>query len=81
MILRSRLLIISFMACLFTSCTPGPANTNTAIVQPTPAPSASLSPSPSPAEPKTASVQVTLPLLDALLTDEKFVSQIGRAHV
>lgn len=72
MILLRRLLILSFMACLFTSCTTAPTNTNTATVQPTPSPSAS----PSPVESKTASVQVTLPLLDALLTDEKFVSRL-----
>jgi hypothetical protein len=74
MILRSRLLIISCMACLLASCTTTPTNTNTATVQPTASPSAS--PSPSPVESKTASVQITLPLLDALLTDEKFVSRL-----
>lgn len=74
MIVRSRLLIISFMVCLFASCTPGPTNTNSATVQPTASPSAS--PSPSPVESKAASVQITLPLLDALLTDEKFVSRL-----
>ena len=74
MILLRQLLILSFMACLFASCTVPPNNSNTAAVQPTPSPSAS--PSPSPAETKTASVQVTLPLLDALLTDEKFVNRL-----
>jgi len=74
MTLLSRLLILGVLACLFASCTTTPTNTNTASVQPTPAPSAS--PSPSPVESKTASVQITLPLLDALLTDEKFVSRL-----
>src|ERR1051325_4941134 len=74
MTLLSRLLILGVLACLFTSCTTPPTNTNTASVQPTPAPSAS--PSPSPVESKTASVQITLPLLDALLTDDKFVSRL-----
>src|ERR1041385_2744567 len=75
MILLSRLLILGVLACLFASCTTTPTNTNTATVQPTPAPSAP-SPSPSPVESKTASVGITLPLLDALLTDEKFVSRL-----
>ena len=71
--LLSRLLIVILLACLVTSCTNAPINSNTASVQPTPSPSAS--PSPSPAA-ETASVQVTLPLLDALLTDDKFVSRL-----
>src|SRR5215213_9772193 len=73
MILLRQLLIISLAACLFTSCATAPTNSNTASVQPTPSPTASPSPSPSP---QTASVEVTLPLLDALLTDEKFVSRL-----
>ena len=74
MILLSRLLILVCMACLLASCTNTPTNTNTASVQPTPSPS--VSPSPSPVESKTASIQITLPLLDALLTDEKFVGRL-----
>jgi L,D-transpeptidase catalytic domain len=73
MILFRQLLILSVMACLFASCTTTPTNSNTASVQPTPSPSASPSPTQSP---QTASVQVTLPLLDALLTDEKFVGRL-----
>src|SRR5829696_266231 len=73
MILLRRLLILSFMACLFASCTTAPTNSNTATVQPTPSPSASPSPTQTS---DTASVQVTLPLLDALLTDEKFVNRL-----
>src|SRR5215210_9433935 len=73
MILLRRLMILSFIACLFASFTTAPPNANTATVQPTPSPSAS----PSPAQSlQTASVQVTLPLLDALLTDEKFVNRL-----
>src|SRR5215204_3284482 len=73
MILLRRLMILSFMACLFASCTTTPTNSNTATVQPTPSPS--VSPSPTQTS-DTASVQVTLPLLDALLTDEKFVNRL-----
>lgn len=73
MILLRQLLILSLAACLFASCTTAPTNSNTASVQPTPSPSASPSPAHSP---ETASVEVTLPLLDALLTDEKFVSRL-----
>ena len=73
MILLRRLMILSFMACLFASCTTAPTNSNTATVQPTPSPS--VSPSPTQTS-DTASVQVTLPLLDALLTDEKFVNRL-----
>ncbi|HLM23839.1 MAG TPA: L,D-transpeptidase [Pyrinomonadaceae bacterium] len=73
MILLRRLLILSFMACLFASCTTAPTNSNTATVQPTPSPS--VSPTPTQTS-DTASVQVTLPLLDALLTDEKFVNRL-----
>ena len=67
-----RLLSLAFLACLFTGCVTQPANTNTSVVQTTPSPTASASPATS----ETASVQVTLPLLDALLTDEKFVGQL-----
>ena len=73
MILLRRLMILSFMACLFASCTTTPTNSNTATVQPTPSPS--VSPTPTQTS-DTASVQVTLPLLDALLTDEKFVNRL-----
>ena len=72
MILLRQLLILGLAACVFSSCTPGPANSNTASVQPTPSPSAS----PSPQRAHAAAVRVTLPLLDALLTDEKFVSRL-----
>jgi hypothetical protein len=67
-----RLPILVAVLCLLAACSPGPSNSNTANVQP----AASPTPSPSPTTSETASVQVTLPLLDALLTDEKFVGQL-----
>ena len=66
------LLIISFCVCLLGACTTGPVNSNTAGVQPSPAPSGS----PSPPATNTASAEITLPLLDALLADEKFVDRL-----
>ena len=72
MISIRRLLSLAFLACLFTGCVAPPSNTNTSVVQTTPSPAVSASP----AATETASVQVTLPLLDALLTDEKFVGQL-----
>ena len=71
-----RLAILTIAVCLLAGCAPAPNNSNTATVHPTPSPSVSPSPSPSPGRPETASVQVTLPLLDALLSDEKFVGQL-----
>ncbi|HET9711094.1 MAG TPA: hypothetical protein VFP64_04405, partial [Pyrinomonadaceae bacterium] len=68
-----RVLVLTFVACLLTSCTNTPINnSNTANnnTGPTPAPTAS------PVQPSQSSAQITLPLLDALLTDEKFVGQL-----
>jgi L,D-transpeptidase ErfK/SrfK len=68
-----RVLILTFAVCLLTSCTNAPINnSNTANINtgPTPAPTAS------PVQPSQSSAQITLPLLDALLTDEKFVGQL-----
>ena len=71
-----RLLILTAVSCLFAGCQPAPNNSNTVTVNPTPvAPSPSASPS-SPTSDSTASVQVTLPLLDAMLSDDKFVGQL-----
>ena len=68
-----RLFILIAVLCLLAGCTNAPSNSNTANVQPV----ASPSPSPSPtASSETSSVQITLPLLDALLSDEKFVGQL-----
>ena len=61
-----------FLVCLLTSCVAPSNNSNTSVVTTTPSPSASASPVPTP---ETTSVQVTLPVLDALLGDEKFVAQ------
>src|SRR6185369_12143680 len=60
-----------------TGCTVAPNNSNTPVATTSPSPSASTTPAPTPATTSdTASVQVTLPLLDALLSDEKFVGQL-----
>lgn len=67
-----RFLILTAFLCLLAGCAPAPNNSNTANIQAIPSPSAS----PSPTGSDTASVQVTLPLLDAMLTDEKFVDQL-----
>ena len=68
-----RFLFLAFFVCLLTNCAPAPSNSNTTVSSASPSPTASASPSP--ASTSTASAQVTLPLLDALLTDEKFVAR------
>src|SRR5689334_2127928 len=74
-----RLLILTAVSCLLAGCQQAPtnsntvSNTNTVAVNPTPVPSESPSPATSDT---TASVQVTLPLLDAMLSDDKFVGQL-----
>ena len=67
-----RLFILSWFLILLTGCAPAPSNSNTTVSS-VPSPSPSVSPSPTTTD--TASVQITLPLLDALLTDEKFVAR------
>ena len=71
-----RLSIFAFFVCLLTSCAPVPNNSNTTVSHASPSPTASASVSPTPAITDTASAQMTLPLLDALLTDEKFVARL-----
>jgi hypothetical protein len=72
-IIRRLFILAWFVILLTTGCTPMPSNSNTTVsTQPTPAPSTA----PSPASTETASNDVTLPLLDALLTDEKFVARV-----
>ena len=72
-----RLFILSWFLILLAGCAPAPNNSNTTTVSTQPSPSPTASPSPSPANTAdTASVKVTLPLLDALLTDEKFVTRV-----
>ncbi|HEY0366314.1 MAG TPA: hypothetical protein VGC73_07575, partial [Pyrinomonadaceae bacterium] len=68
-----RLFILAWFAILLTACAPAPSNSNSTVSsQPSPSPTAS----PSPANSEAASVQITLPLLDALLTDEKFATRV-----
>lgn len=75
--MKTRLLLLSLALGLLASCTTTPTNTNTATTNPTPSPS--VSPSPSPAQSaSTTPGQITLPLLDALLTDEKFVAGLKK---
>ena len=69
-----RFLILVFSLCLFSGCTAPPNNPSTANVNTATAPSPSASPAP--VESKQASAQITLPLIDALLTDEKFVGEL-----
>ena len=68
-----QLLILAFCVCLLPSCAPVPNNSNTTVSSASPSPTAS--PSTSPANTSTAPAEITLPLLDALLTDEKFVAR------
>src|SRR5688572_26929102 len=72
MTIYRQLLILAFFIFLLTSCAPAPPNSNTTVSSASPSPTAS----PSPVRAHATSVHVTLPLLDALLTDEKFVGQL-----
>lgn len=67
--MTQRILILAVI-CLLTGCTVTPNNSNTATSSSSPTPTAA--PSAAPVKQSTAQV-VTLPLLDALLTDDKFV--------
>src|SRR4026208_1205622 len=67
-----RVLILTFTFCFLTSCAPAPNNPTTANVNT--APPAPTAPSPA-ASPQT-SAQITLPVLNALLTDESFVNDL-----
>src|SRR6185295_2833193 len=70
-----RLFILSWFLILLAGCAPAPNNSNTTVsTQPSPSPTASASASPATTD--TASVHITLPLLDALLTDEKVVARV-----
>ena len=69
-----RFVTLAFLACLLISCTPGPSNSNVAVAPTAPSPAASTTPAATTSE--TASVQITLPLLDALLSDEKFAGRL-----
>ena len=73
-IIRRLFILAWFVILLTTGCAPVPSNSNTTVsTQPSPSPTTS----PSPASTDTAaSNDVTLPLLDALLTDDKFVAHV-----
>lgn len=68
-----RVLILTFTFCFLTSCTPAPNNPTTANVNTAPAPPTAPSPA---AESRESTARITLPLLDALLADEKFVNEL-----
>ena len=68
------LFIVVFTLCLLAGCAPVPNNPNTANTNTAPTPN--TAPSPAPVESTQTSAQITLPLLDALFTDEKFVSEL-----
>lgn len=70
-----RCLILTAVLVLLAACAPAPNNSNSVGLN-TASPSPSTSPSPSPTASETASVQLTLPVLDALLADEKFVGEL-----
>lgn len=67
-----RVSILIFTLCFLTGCAPAPNNPTTANVNTAPP----ASTAPSPAAPLESSAQITLPLLDALLTDENFVNEL-----
>src|SRR5690242_20798513 len=72
-----RLLLFSFLLALFAiGCTVQPGNSNAPVTTATPtaSPTASPTPSSSPAATE-GSMQITLPLLNALLADEAFVRE------
>ena len=73
--MKLRLFLLSLALCLLASCTTTPTNTNTATTTGSPTPSPTVSPSPAESA-STTPAQVTLPLLDALLGDEKFVGEL-----
>ena len=70
-----RFLILICSLCLISGCTPATNNPNTANIN---APNTAPSPSASvaPVESTQASAQITLPLLDALLTDDTFTGEL-----
>ena len=66
-----RFFILICSLSIFIGCTPATDNPNTANINAAPPPSAPAAPAP--VESNQFSAPITLPLLDALLTDEKFV--------
>ena len=73
MIVIRRFASLAFLACLLMGCTVAPNNSNAPVAPAAPSPTATT---PAATSSEKASVQVTLPLLDALLSDEKFVGQL-----
>src|ERR1041384_4436499 len=78
-IIRRLFILAWFVIVLTTGCAPAPqSNSNSTVsTEPSPSPSASTSPSPTTTT-DTASAHITLPLLDALLTDDKFVARVKK---
>lgn len=75
-IIRRLFILAWFVILLTTGCAPAPTNSNTTVsTQPSPSPTASPSPA-NTTDTAAASNDVTLPLLDALLTDDKFVARV-----
>lgn len=68
-----RFFILVFSLCIFIGCTAPPNNPNTANINTAPSPSAATAPAGSR---QVIAAQITLPLLDALLTDENFVGEL-----
>lgn len=71
-----QLLILGLIAFSLASCTVAPNNSNRPTTSSAPSPNAAPSVAPSR---ETSAQVVTLPLLDALLTDEKFVAELRSA--
>src|SRR6185369_10713985 len=76
-IIRRLFILAWFVILLTTGCAPAPTNSNSTVSTTQPSPSPTASPSPATTT-DTASVQITLPLLDALLTDDKFVARVKK---
>ena len=73
-IIRRLFILAWLLIVLTTGCAPAPQSNSNTTVSTQPSPSPSVSPSPVTTT-DTASAQITLPLLDALLTDDKFVAR------
>jgi len=76
-IIRRLFILAWFVIILTTGCAPAPnSNSNVTVsTQPSPSPTATASPSPAVTDTAAAN-DITLPLLDALFTDEKFVTRV-----
>jgi lipoprotein-anchoring transpeptidase ErfK/SrfK len=74
-IIRRLFILAWFLIVLTMGCAPAPQSNSNSTVSTQPSPSPSASPSPTTTT-DTASVHITLPLLDALLTDDKFVARV-----